>query len=62
MEYGLMEADDAARRMARAIEHQISFTVIPWQMGLVGRMLKLLPNWLYDGLFAQAPRKPRRYI
>lgn len=58
----LLEADDAARRMARAIEHQISFTVIPWQMGLVGRMLKLLPNWLYDGLFAQAPRKPRRYI
>ncbi len=58
----LLEADDAAERMARAIERQSSFTVIPWQMGLVGRVLKLLPNRLYDALFAQAPRKPRRYI
>ncbi|HTN93957.1 MAG TPA: SDR family oxidoreductase [Gallionella sp.] len=58
----LLEADDAARRMARAIGRQTSFAVIPWQMGLIGGMLKRLPNWLYDGLFAQAPRKPRRYI
>jgi short-subunit dehydrogenase len=58
----ILDAGEAARRMARAIERQTAFTVIPWQMGLVGRMLKLLPNRLYDALFAQAPRKPRRYI
>jgi len=58
----LLEAEDAARRMARAIERQTSMSVIPWQMGLVGRVLRLLPNRLYDVLFAQAPRKPRRYI
>ena len=58
----MLDADVAARRMARAIERQTPFTVIPWQMGLVGRALKLLPRWLYDRLFANAPRKPRRYI
>ena len=58
----ILDADDAARRMARAIERQTAFTVIPWQMGLVGRVLKWMPCWLYDGLFAKAPYKPRRRI
>jgi short-subunit dehydrogenase len=58
----MLDADEAAKRMARAIERQTAFTVIPWQMGLVGRLLKLLPNWLYDRLFAHAPHKPRNAI
>jgi short-subunit dehydrogenase len=58
----ILDADDAAKRMAHAIDRQTAFTVIPWQMALVGCVLKLLPNRLYDGLFSQAPRKPRRYI
>ncbi|MDD2914244.1 MAG: SDR family oxidoreductase [Gallionella sp.] len=58
----LLQADEAARRMAHAIERQIAFTVIPWQMGLVGRALKWLPCWLYDRLFAGAPRKPRNLL
>jgi len=55
----IIEADDAARRMARVIARGKSFAVVPWQMGLVGGMLKLLPNWLYDWAFGNAPRKPR---
>ena len=55
----MLEADEAARRMARAIERQAAFAVIPWQMGLAGCLLKLLPRWLYDRLFAHAPHKPR---
>jgi short-subunit dehydrogenase len=58
----MLEADEAARRIARAIERQTAFTVIPWQMGLAGRMLRLLPRWLYDRLFAKAPHKPRNLI
>lgn len=58
----MLEADEAARRIARAIERQTAFTVIPWQMGLAGRMLRLLPCWLYDRLFAKAPHKPRNLI
>ena len=56
----ILDADEAASRIARAIERQTMFTVIPWQMGLIGRVLKLLPRRLYDRLFAHAPRKPRR--
>jgi NAD(P)-dependent dehydrogenase (short-subunit alcohol dehydrogenase family) len=55
----IIEADDAARRFARVIAQGRSFAVIPWQMGLVGRLLKSLPNWLYDWTFSKAPRKPR---
>ncbi len=57
----ILEADEAAARMVRAIEQQTPFTVIPWQMGLIGRVLKLLPRRLYDRLFARAPRKPRQH-
>ncbi len=57
----MLDADEAARRMACAIEKETAFTVIPWQMGLVGRVLKVLPRWSYDRLFANAPRKPRKY-
>ncbi len=56
----ILDAEVAAARMARAIAKRTSFTVIPWQMGLVGALLKILPRWLYDLLFAHAPHKPRQ--
>jgi len=55
----LMPADKAAARFARAIERATTYTVIPWPMGIVAKLLRLLPNPLYDRLFAKAPRKPR---
>lgn len=56
----ILPADEAACRIARAIASGSSFAVVPWQMGVVGRVLKLLPNWLYDLVFSGAPRKPRK--
>jgi short-subunit dehydrogenase len=56
----IIEADDAARRIAHAIERGQSLAVIPWQMSLVGRMLKFMPNAVYDWAFSHAPRKPRK--
>lgn len=58
----ILQADDAARRMARVIERGSAFAVVPWQMGLVGWLLRRLPNWLYDRLFVNAPHKPRGLI
>lgn len=58
----ILDAAEAAKRMAHAIERQAAYAVIPWQMGLVGRVLKLLPRWLYDRLFAHTPHKPRGLI
>ena len=55
----LLQPEEAARRFARAIERGCSYTVIPWQMGVVAKLLRLLPNGLYDRLFANAPRKPK---
>ena len=55
----LLDADDAARRIARVIGRGTTFAVIPWQMNVVGWLLRRLPNWLYDRLFNKAPRKPR---
>ncbi|MBI5428883.1 MAG: SDR family oxidoreductase [Nitrosomonadales bacterium] len=56
----MLDADAAASRMARVIGQQAAFAVIPWQMDMVGRALKLMPRGLYDRLFARAPHKPRR--
>ena len=55
----MLPVDEAAQRFTQAIERGTSYTVIPWQMGLVAKVLRLLPNWLYDRLFAKAPHKPR---
>jgi NAD(P)-dependent dehydrogenase (short-subunit alcohol dehydrogenase family) len=55
----LLSADEAAPRFVRAIERGVSYTVIPWPMGVVAKVLRLLPNALYDRLFAHAPRKPK---
>ena len=55
----MLPADEAARRFARAIARGTSYAVIPWQMGVVAKGLRVLPNWLYDRLFAKAPHKPR---
>jgi len=56
----LMDADKAARLIARAIERRRRFYVLPWQMALVGRVLRLMPRPLYDAAFARAPRKSRQ--
>jgi NAD(P)-dependent dehydrogenase (short-subunit alcohol dehydrogenase family) len=55
----LLPVAEAARRLAQCIARGSSYAVVPWQMGFVAKLLRLLPNWLYDRLFAQAPRKPR---
>jgi short-subunit dehydrogenase len=56
----LLPADAAARRMLRAIDRRAPYAIIPWQMRLVGSLLRVVPVALYDALFARAPRKPRR--
>jgi hypothetical protein len=45
--------------MIRAIDRGARFAVMPWQMGIVAKLLKILPRPLFDILFAHAGRKPR---
>jgi short-subunit dehydrogenase len=56
----LMPVDQFARKVADAITHGQSYRVIPWQMGIVAKVLRLLPNGLYDWAFARAPHKKRQ--
>lgn len=56
----LMPADRFADRAFQAITAGASYRVIPWQMGVVAKLMRLLPNPLFDRLFARRGRKPRR--
>lgn len=56
----LLAADDAARRIARIAHDGRSFAIVPWQMAIVGRLMKLMPDWLWDRALDGAARKPRR--
>ena len=56
----ILTADEFARRFARALDAGKDYAVIPWQMGLVAKLLTALPNSLFDAAFARAGRKPRK--
>lgn len=55
----LMPPEKFADLAARAIDAGTSYTVIPWQMAIVAKLLRLLPNWAYDAALARAPHKAR---
>jgi len=56
----LMEPDAFARAAVDAILQGVSYRVIPWQMGAVAKLLRLLPNWAFDKLMSNRPYKPRK--
>lgn len=55
----LMTPTSFAQRAFRAIEKGRSHPVIPWQMGLLARLLRRLPNAVFDRAVARLPRKQR---
>jgi short-subunit dehydrogenase len=56
----LMQAETFADRAYDAITAGVSYRVIPWQMGVLAKLMRMLPNALYDRLIAGRGRKPRR--
>ena len=56
----LMPVERFADKAFEAIEAGASYRVIPWQMGVVARLLRLLPNAVFDRAFAGRPRKNRQ--
>ena len=56
----LMEPADFARRAVDRIASGTSYAVIPWQMGVVAKLLRVLPNWAFDRLLGNRPYKPRK--
>lgn len=56
----LMAPEAFADRAFAAIRAGDSFRVIPWQMGVLARLLRWLPDAVYDRLLARRGRKPRQ--
>ena len=55
----LMQPEAFAEKAFQAIEAGDSYRVIPWQMGVVAKLLRLLPNTMFDKVLAGRARKPR---
>ena len=57
----LMPPERFAARAVATIAAGVSYRVIPWQMGVVAKLMRALPNPVYDAVFARvrAKRKPR---
>ena len=55
----LMSPEKFAEKAFKVIEAGASYRVIPWQMGWIAKLLRLLPNVLFDKAFAGRPRKHR---
>ena len=55
----LMRAEDFADAAFRTIDAGRSYRVIPWQMGVAAKILRALPDPLFDRLLAGRPRKHR---
>ena len=56
----LMPPEAFANQAFTAIEAGASYRVIPWQMGAVAKLLRLLPNAMFDKAFVGRARKPRQ--
>jgi short-subunit dehydrogenase len=55
----LMSAEDFADAAYRTIAAGRSYRVIPWQMGVLAKLMRVLPNPLFDAALAGRPRKHR---
>jgi short-subunit dehydrogenase len=56
----LISAAQFADHAFASIEAGVGYRVIPWQMAIVARLLRALPNAVFDRLLAGRPRKRRQ--
>ena len=55
----LVDADDFAVKFVDAVHAKKRFIVIPWQMGVIAKIMRLIPSRLWDRLMKNAPHKKR---
>ncbi|HOY69549.1 MAG TPA: SDR family oxidoreductase [Methylotenera sp.] len=55
----LLDADVFAEKFIKAVTAKKRFVVIPWQMSLVVKLMRLVPPHLWDLLSKNAPQKSR---
>ncbi len=55
----LMDADVFAHKFANAVESKVRYKIIPWQMGVIAKLMRLIPPFLWDFAMKKAPHKKR---
>ena len=55
----LLEPDEFARIAISAIDAGASYKTIPWQMGVLAKLMRVLPNSVFDACVAHRKQKPR---
>jgi short-subunit dehydrogenase len=55
----IMEPEEFAREAVKAILSEKTYVTIPWQMGWLGKLLRILPNPVFDRILAKRKQKPR---
>ena len=58
----ILDVDVAVSRFRKAIHNKKCFVIIPWQMKIVGTIMKFLPAPLWDFLAKGGPKKIRKMI
>jgi short-subunit dehydrogenase len=56
----LMQPEAFAEKAFAVIQAGKSYRVIPWQMGMLAKLLRMLPNAVFDRALAGRPRKARQ--
>ena len=54
----LMEADEAARRIVRALARRRKVYNFPWQMNLLIKLTRWLPDWVLAGSMSSYNENP----
>lgn len=53
-----LEADDAARRIVRALKRKRKLYTFPWQIAVLMRLARLLPDWMLAKTMQEYNEKP----
>lgn len=55
----IMEPEAFANEAVKVIMVGKKYATIPWEMGVLSKILRLIPNWLFDKILASRKQKPR---
>lgn len=55
----IMEPEAFAKEAVKVITVGKKYATIPWEMGVLSKILRLIPNWLFDKILASRKQKPR---
>ena len=55
----ILTPEEFAQQCVKAILAKKTYKVFPWQMGVLAKILRLIPNPLFDKILAKRKQKPR---